>query len=132
MDQARYGRRVRASLGAARADAERSLRLATEPGDRSGQVLGEIVLGFAARKLGELDLAGALSFAGSNEQAARLLGAVTAERESTALSLSASENGDVDRAAARAREALGPDAFAAAVAVGAKLSLDEAWVDSRR
>jgi hypothetical protein len=88
--------------------------------------------GFAARKLGELDLAGALSFAGSNEQAARLLGAVTAERESTALSLSASENGDVDRAAARAREALGPDAFAAAVAVGAKLSLDEAWVDSRR
>lgn len=176
----------------AREYAEQSLRLATEQGDRSGQVLGEIVLGFAARKLGDLEvaeahlrslaeqasdgalylgmvlvelgfatelrgdaaaaralherafeaarqlesvrglafalegLAGAVSLAGSNDQAARLLGSAATARESAEVPLSPAESGDVERISARVREALGSAGFDAAFSAGAGLTPEEA------
>lgn len=71
-------------------------------------------------------LAGALMLAGRHADAAQLLGAAAAARESAALPLAPSERGDVDRIRAGARAALGEDAFAAEFARGGALTPDEA------
>ncbi|MFG2292534.1 BTAD domain-containing putative transcriptional regulator [Streptomyces sp. NPDC048603] len=63
-------------------------------------------------------LAGARSAGGRHEDAARLLGAAAALRESVGMPLPAAERADADRAAARARAALDEPAYAAAFARG--------------
>ncbi|WP_189857154.1 BTAD domain-containing putative transcriptional regulator [Streptomyces poonensis] len=67
-------------------------------------------------------LAGAAALAGAAEHAALLLGAASAARASTGAPLPLAERGDVDRATARAREALGDDAFDAAFRRGERLA----------
>lgn len=69
-------------------------------------------------------LAGAHTVAGRHDQAARLLGAAAAARQSVGAPLAHGERGDVDRISERARAALGPDAFAAELDKGAALDLD--------
>jgi predicted ATPase/DNA-binding SARP family transcriptional activator len=71
-------------------------------------------------------LAGALTLAGHHGHAAQLLGAAAAARESIALPLAPAERGDIDRATARAREALGEDGFDEAFERGGKLTPNEA------
>ncbi|MFE9246945.1 ATP-binding protein [Nocardiopsis sp. NPDC006938] len=62
--------------------------------------------------------AGARSLAGEHERAARLLGAAAALRESAGSPLPPGERGDVERATARLRAALGERGLAAALAAG--------------
>ncbi|AUI58342.1 BTAD domain-containing putative transcriptional regulator [Amycolatopsis sp. BJA-103] len=64
-------------------------------------------------------LAGAQGLAGHAGQAARLLGQAEAARRSVGMPLPAGEQDDVDRIAARARDALGEAAYAAEFARGA-------------
>ncbi|QQQ75898.1 winged helix-turn-helix domain-containing protein [Saccharothrix sp. 6-C] len=68
--------------------------------------------------------AGARALAGDAATAARLLGAATAARASVGVPLPAGERGDVDRIAAAARAALGPEGFAAAFESGHAEGLD--------
>ncbi|MBE1533882.1 BTAD domain-containing putative transcriptional regulator [Actinomadura algeriensis] len=63
-------------------------------------------------------LAGAYGLAGDHPEAAALLGKAAAVRAGAGLPASPAERTDIDRAAGRARTALGPDAFAAAFADG--------------
>ncbi len=63
-------------------------------------------------------LAGAQALASRPDHAARLLGTAAAVRESVGAPLPRAERGDVDRVTARATEALGQDAFAAAFRQG--------------
>jgi predicted ATPase/DNA-binding SARP family transcriptional activator len=71
-------------------------------------------------------LAGALTLAGRHGYAAQLLGAAATARNSMALPLAPAERGDIDRATARARQALGDDGFGAAFERGGKLTPNEA------
>ncbi len=95
--------------------------------------------GFAAsRKLGDPramalaleGLAGARALAGHHVQAARLLGMADAARRSAGAPLPPAEHGDVDRITATVRTALGEEAFASELAVGAKLDPHDApgWI----
>ncbi|NEE01101.1 AfsR/SARP family transcriptional regulator [Phytoactinopolyspora halotolerans] len=70
-------------------------------------------------------LAGAAALAARYQDAARLLGAAAAARESAAAPSAAADRGDVERIARRAREALGASAFAAEFALGGRLGIDE-------
>ncbi|MFF2044537.1 BTAD domain-containing putative transcriptional regulator [Kitasatospora sp. NPDC058170] len=70
-------------------------------------------------------LAGARSAAARHEQAAALLGTAAALRDSVGAPLPRAERFDVDRAAARARGALGPEGFAAAFAQGRALTAED-------
>ncbi|MFD7233870.1 BTAD domain-containing putative transcriptional regulator [Streptomyces syringium] len=70
-------------------------------------------------------LAGARAAGGHPHHAAELLGTATTLRESVDATLPAPERIDVDRAAARARAALGEDGFAAAFAHGHTLTVDD-------
>ncbi|HZG03288.1 MAG TPA: BTAD domain-containing putative transcriptional regulator [Streptomyces sp.] len=70
-------------------------------------------------------LAGARSVAGRHREAASLLGTAAALRESVHAPLPRAERLDVDRAAARARAALGEDGFAAAFVRGRTLTVDD-------
>ncbi|GAA5001414.1 BTAD domain-containing putative transcriptional regulator [Actinopolymorpha pittospori] len=69
--------------------------------------------------LAEEGLAGAYALMEEPVRAARLLGAATRARESVGAPLPEAERGDVDRISARARGALGAEAFAAAFSAGA-------------
>ncbi|MEW2357876.1 BTAD domain-containing putative transcriptional regulator [Spirillospora sp. NPDC029432] len=71
-------------------------------------------------------LAGARALAGEHERAAWLLGAAHAARASTGVPLPAAERGDVDRIAARVREALGDDAYGKAFEAGQEAPVDDA------
>ncbi|HLU97140.1 MAG TPA: BTAD domain-containing putative transcriptional regulator [Thermobifida alba] len=66
-----------------------------------------------ALALGLEGVAGARALAGDAALAARLLGAAAAARDSVAAPLPPAERGDVERAAGRARAALGEEAFTA-------------------
>ncbi|MFF5125778.1 BTAD domain-containing putative transcriptional regulator [Streptomyces syringium] len=70
-------------------------------------------------------LAGAQAAGGRPRHAAELLGTATTLRESVDATLPAPERTDVDRAAERARAALGEDGFAAAFAHGHTLTVDD-------
>ncbi|MFD0204879.1 MULTISPECIES: BTAD domain-containing putative transcriptional regulator [Saccharothrix] len=96
-----------------RGDAARALELQSE-----GLALARQVGDPRAIALALEGVAGALALAGDAEAAARLLGAATAARASVGVPLPAGERGDVDRIAAAARAALGPEAFATAFASG--------------
>ncbi|WP_043616532.1 BTAD domain-containing putative transcriptional regulator [Nonomuraea candida] len=69
---------------------------------------------------------GAAAAAGGTEKAALLLGLAAAVREANQLTVGISELVDIDRATARAREALGEEAFARAYEQGAAHKLDDA------
>jgi predicted ATPase len=71
-------------------------------------------------------LAGALSLDGRHDQAARLLGAAAAARESSSLPPAPAERADIDRITARVREALGETRFAAECRHGGTLKPGEA------
>ncbi|MFF5263940.1 hypothetical protein ACFY4C_33860 [Actinomadura viridis] len=71
-------------------------------------------------------LAGARALAGERARAARLLGTADAARASAGAPLPPAERVDVDRITARARDALGGAAFAAAFARGRDCG-PEAW-----
>ncbi|SHF12404.1 BTAD domain-containing putative transcriptional regulator [Streptoalloteichus hindustanus] len=103
-----------------RGDAERARRLHLE-GLRAAKATGDP----RAVALAVEGLAGALSAAGEHDRAARLLGAADAARVSVGAPLPAAERDDVDRVAARIRDALGADAFSAAFARGAELAVDD-------
>ncbi|MGP3937519.1 BTAD domain-containing putative transcriptional regulator [Nonomuraea sp. KM88] len=70
-------------------------------------------------------LAGAQNLLGQHDQAARLLGAADAARRSVGAPLPAAERGDCDRITARARSALGEEAFAAEFGRGAEMEVDQ-------
>ncbi|WP_142104391.1 BTAD domain-containing putative transcriptional regulator [Pseudonocardia cypriaca] len=70
-------------------------------------------------------LAGSVALAGAHRQAARLLGAAAAARESVGAPLPPAERGDVDRIAATATAALGEAAFAEEFARGGLTDPDE-------
>lgn len=70
-------------------------------------------------------LAGARSLAGDHERAAALLGTAEALRDSVGSPLPDAERGDVDRAAARARDGLGAATYAKAVDAGRTMLPDE-------
>ncbi|MEV6002877.1 BTAD domain-containing putative transcriptional regulator [Streptomyces griseomycini] len=70
-------------------------------------------------------LAGARAAAGRSEEAASLLGTAAAVRDAVGAPLPPAERADVDRAAGRAREALGESGFAAAFARGRTLTAGE-------
>ncbi|CAL9538446.1 hypothetical protein SUDANB176_04196 [Streptomyces sp. enrichment culture] len=70
-------------------------------------------------------LAGARAAAGRPEEAASLLGTASAVRDAVGAPLPPAERADVDRAAGRAREALGGPGFAAAFARGRTLTAGE-------
>src|SRR6266704_3535141 len=72
------------------------------------------------------ELAGLAGAKGDPEQTALLLGAAAAGRRSVGVPLSPGERVDVDRTAATAREALGEEGFAWALARGEALPLREA------
>ncbi|MFD3513751.1 BTAD domain-containing putative transcriptional regulator [Streptomyces sp. NPDC058657] len=72
-----------------------------------------------ARALALEGLAGVRSLQGGHREAARLLGAATAARESVGAPLPPEERGDVDRIAARVRAVLGEAPFEATFAAGA-------------
>ncbi|MGV9380966.1 BTAD domain-containing putative transcriptional regulator [Nonomuraea sp. NPDC003707] len=85
----------------------------------------------AARRMGDVRtmafaVEGAASAAGPTEKAAVLLGLAAAARERNQTPAGAAERADAERAAARVREALGEEAFAAAYREGATRKLDEA------
>ncbi|PSL54725.1 putative ATPase [Saccharothrix carnea] len=96
-----------------RGDAARALELQSE-----GLALARQVGDPRAIALALEGVAGALALAGDAEAAARLLGAATAARASVGVPLPAGERGDVDRIAAAARAALGPESYAAAFTTG--------------
>ncbi|MEU3628769.1 AfsR family transcriptional regulator [Amycolatopsis coloradensis] len=81
--------------------------------------------------LGLEGLAGAESAAGSYRQAARLLGAAAASRESAGAPLPKAERGDVDRITGVIVSALGETAFAQEVETGAAASIDQLVTDSQ-
>ncbi|WP_113700958.1 BTAD domain-containing putative transcriptional regulator [Nonomuraea lactucae] len=64
--------------------------------------------------------------AGSHERAARLLGLAAGVRQANQTPAGPSEQAEIDRASAYAREALGEEAFAAAHERGRRLKLDDA------
>jgi hypothetical protein len=70
-------------------------------------------------------LAGADSIDGSYARSARLLGAATALREQVGAPLPPAERTDVDRIAARTRQALGESGFAEEFEAGTRLTPDE-------
>jgi predicted ATPase/DNA-binding SARP family transcriptional activator len=70
-------------------------------------------------------LAGALTLLERHDDAAMLLGAAQAARRSIGASLLPAEDADTGRVTARARSALGEDAFAAGVRQGGELGMDE-------
>jgi predicted ATPase/DNA-binding SARP family transcriptional activator len=70
-------------------------------------------------------LAGSVALAGAHRQAARLLGAAAAARESVGAPLPPAERGDVDRITATATAALGEAAFAEEFARGGLTDPDE-------
>ncbi|MFI1103906.1 hypothetical protein [Streptomyces melanogenes] len=70
-------------------------------------------------------LAGAQSLAGRPHDTARLLGTAAAVRESVGAPLPQAERGDVDRATARARAALGEDDFTTAFQQGRDLEPED-------
>jgi hypothetical protein len=70
-------------------------------------------LGFAL-----LGLAGAAAVAGQHDQAAQLLGAAAAARDSAALPAGPVEQDEINRITAAVRAALGADRFAAEFALG--------------
>lgn len=177
----------------AKAFGERALRLATEQGHRSTQALGELVLGFAARRTGDLEVAerrlqamvdaarkqdepvlylsivlqelgytlelrgdmtrarelhaeayrisreyesrrgmcwaleGLAACVQDKAVAARLLGVASVVRAAEAYVVSATEQDDIDRAAAAARAVLGGDGFDTQYKAGGRLELDEAF-----
>ncbi|MGW6503752.1 BTAD domain-containing putative transcriptional regulator [Nonomuraea angiospora] len=85
----------------------------------------------AARRMGDVRtmafaVEGAAAASGPTEKAAVLLGLAAAARERNQTPAGAAERSDVERAAARVREALGEEAFAAAYREGAARKLDEA------
>ncbi|MBE1590626.1 BTAD domain-containing putative transcriptional regulator [Nonomuraea angiospora] len=85
----------------------------------------------AARRMGDVRtmafaVEGAAAASGPTEKAAVLLGLAAAARERNQTPAGAAERADVERAAARVREALGEEAFAAAYRQGAARKLDEA------
>ncbi|WP_433438524.1 BTAD domain-containing putative transcriptional regulator [Nonomuraea sp. CA-141351] len=69
---------------------------------------------------------GAASAVGPTEKAARLLGLAAAARERNQTPAGAAERADNERVAARVRDALGEDAFAAAYREGTALKLEQA------
>ncbi|MEW1843805.1 BTAD domain-containing putative transcriptional regulator [Nonomuraea angiospora] len=71
-------------------------------------------------------LAGACALDGHPHEAAQLLGAAAAARESIPKAVAPAEQGDLDRIALAARAALGEEAYAAAFAHGRVLRPDEA------
>ncbi|NEA30143.1 BTAD domain-containing putative transcriptional regulator [Streptomyces sp. SID13031] len=181
------------SYAEATAYGERALRLATEQGHRSTQALAELVLGFAARRSGDLEsaekrlqamvdaarkqdepvlylsivldelgytlelrgdpmrarelhaeayrisreyesrrgmcwaLEGLAACVGDKAVAARLLGVAAVVRAADGYVVTAAEQGDIDRAAAAARAALGGDAFDAQYEAGGRMELEEAY-----
>ncbi|MFJ8814731.1 BTAD domain-containing putative transcriptional regulator [Amycolatopsis thermoflava] len=70
-------------------------------------------------------LAGAHALTGAPTPAARLLGAADHARRSVGTPLPPAERGDVDRIEAKARAALGEEAYAAEHTRGARLALDD-------
>jgi predicted ATPase/Tfp pilus assembly protein PilF len=70
--------------------------------------------------------------AGEGERAAQLLGVVAALRETIGAPQSKALRKDMDQAVAAARAALGEEAWAAALAAGRALSLDEAVAEALR
>lgn len=85
--------------------------------------------GLEAALVDPLDVLGcALAGLGQYEAAARVWGAATAIREASRLTPSAGRRADIhfDAFVARARDALGAERLAAAIAAGAALSLDDA------
>jgi predicted ATPase/DNA-binding SARP family transcriptional activator len=78
-----------------------------------------------ARALALEGLAGARAAAGRAADAASLLGTAAAVRDSVGSPLPDGERADVDRAAARARAALGGDGYAAAFARGRSRTADD-------
>src|SRR5262249_14262739 len=88
-------------------------------------------LGDKLRVVRGLDgLATAASARGDAVHAARLLGAAAAVRAALATSLHPMDRPAFERTSAALREALGSEAYAAAVAEGAALSLDQAIIEA--
>ncbi|MEU4513786.1 BTAD domain-containing putative transcriptional regulator [Nonomuraea wenchangensis] len=172
---------------------ERARKMAADQGYREGESMGEMGLAFAARRVGDLDLAerhllrllegvprdpdvepavhvadvltelghvheargdraaalalqeeaiiaarrigdprtltwavvGAASASGASTRAARLLGLAAANRERLDLPAGPAEQDEFDRIAARVRDGIGAEAYAAAYAEGAARKLDE-------
>ncbi|MFE6222916.1 BTAD domain-containing putative transcriptional regulator [Streptomyces sp. NPDC057854] len=108
---------ILAELGFAaelRGDAERALELQT-----SGLAAARATGDPRALALGMEGLAGAVSLAGDAARAARLLGAAAATRAGVGVPLPEGEHDDVLRITARARAALGPEAYEEEYARGA-------------
>ncbi|MFE1166154.1 BTAD domain-containing putative transcriptional regulator [Nocardiopsis sp. NPDC058789] len=96
-----------------RGDAETALTLHRQ-GEASARTMGDP----RSVALALEGLAGAYALAGEHVRAATLLGNAAALRASVGAPLPPGERGDVDRATARARSALGERGFAAAFAAG--------------
>ena len=75
-------------------------------------------------------LASTAGVAGQGERAARLLGASATQREVLGAPQPPQEQADVKQAVARARAALGEEAWAVAFAAGEALSLGEAIAEA--
>ncbi|GGP00527.1 SARP family transcriptional regulator [Nonomuraea glycinis] len=129
-------RRMRAQLGWVRevsGDPGAALILAElgfaaeQRGDAAGALDLHLQSLASARKVGDPravalafeGLAGARALRGRYDEAARLLGGAAALRESVGAPLPPAERGDVDRITAAVRQALGDDAFTAAMTAGA-------------
>ena len=137
-----------------------SLEFARELGDRDQLALCLNNLGDVARRRGELSQATALlrdalavywelrdprrcamvleslaetaGAAGQGERAARLLGAATALRETIGSLLTAPNLAEVAQAVAEARAVVGDDTWAAALAVGRTMTLEQAIAEALR
>jgi hypothetical protein len=70
-------------------------------------------------------MAGTAGLIGDHRRAARLLGVATALREAAGAPLPSDERHDVQRIAARTRDALGDTDFAAELRRGGRLDLDD-------
>jgi tetratricopeptide (TPR) repeat protein len=77
-------------------------------------------------------LAAAAAVRGDHTAAARLWGAAEAQRDAVGEPITAGEAAAVERHLAASREALGPEAFAAAASAGAALDLDGALGEALR
>ncbi|MER6912449.1 BTAD domain-containing putative transcriptional regulator [Streptomyces sp. NPDC000594] len=91
---------------------------------REGLAVARVLGDARAVALALEGLAAADAAAGVYERSAMLLGAAGAARDSVGAPLPVAERADVDRAADRAREALGGAGYAAAVARGRSLGVD--------
>lgn len=107
-----------------RGDAKVALALHRE-GFAAARILGDP----RALALALEGLAGAQALAGRHTEAAMLLGAAAAARESAGAPLPAAERGDVDRITAVARQGLGEDAFTAQFVRGGKLQPEQALAE---